>query len=276
MTPEQQPISQPQRIDRYVGQYAERAVGMVASEIRALFAVAARPEIVSLAGGSPYVAALPLDVVGDMIGQLIAGQGATALQYCTAQGDAGLRERICDVMALEEIRAHPDEVVVTVGSQQALDLMARIFIDPGDVVLVEAPSYVGALGAFASYQADVVHVAMDDDGLIPEALEEAIRRTTAAGRPAKFLYTVPNFHNPAGVTLAAGRRHRILDICSRAGPAGRRGQPVRPARFRRRADAARCGPTTPTGWCTWVRSPRPSPRASGSAGPSRRRPSGRS
>ena len=217
MTPEQQPLSQPQRIDRYVGQYAERAVGMVASEIRALFAVAARPEIVSLAGGSPYVAALPLDVVGDMIGQLIAGQGAIALQYCTAQGDAGLRERICDVMALEEIRAHPDEVVVTVGSQQALDLMARIFIDPGDVVLVEAPSYVGALGAFASYQADVVHVAMDDDGLIPEALEEAIRRTTAAGRRAKFLYTVPNYHNPAGVTLAAGRRHRILDICHRAG-----------------------------------------------------------
>src|SRR5580692_9819353 len=217
VTGEQQPISQPQRIDRYVGQYADRAVGMVASEIRALFAVAARPEIVSLAGGSPYVAALPLDVVGEMIGQLITNHGATALQYCTAQGDSGLRERICDVMALEQIRAHPDEVVVTVGSQQALDLLARIFIDPGDVVLVEAPSYVGALGAFAAYQADVVHVAMDDDGLVPEALEEAIRRTAAAGRRAKFLYTVPNFHNPAGVTLAAGRRHRILDICNRAG-----------------------------------------------------------
>ena len=217
MTPGQQPVSQPQRIDRYVGQYAERAVGMVASEIRALFAVAARPEIVSLAGGSPYVSALPLDVVGGMIGQLIASQGATALQYCTAQGDAGLRERICDVMALEQIRAHPDEVVVTVGSQQALDLMARIFIDPGDVVLVEAPSYVGALSAFASYQADVVHVAMDDDGLVPEALEEAISRVATTGRRAKFLYTVPNFHNPAGVTLAAGRRHRILDICHRAG-----------------------------------------------------------
>jgi 2-aminoadipate transaminase len=213
----EQPMSQPQRIDRYVGQYAERAVGMVASEIRALFAVAARPEIVSLAGGSPYVSALPLDVVGDMIGRLITDQGATALQYCTAQGDAGLRERVCDVMAPEQIRAHPDEIVVTVGSQQALDLLTRIFVDPGDVVLVEAPSYVGALGAFASYQADVVHVAMDDDGLIPEALEEAIRRTAAAGRRAKFLYTVPNFQNPAGVTLAAGRRHRILDICRRAG-----------------------------------------------------------
>jgi DNA-binding transcriptional MocR family regulator len=217
VTGEQQSASQPQRIDRYVGQYAARAVDMVASEIRALFAVAARPEIVSLAGGSPYVAALPLDVVGEMIGQLIANHGATALQYCTAQGDAGLRERICDVMALEQIRAHPDEVVVTVGSQQALDLLTRIFIDPGDVILVEAPSYVGALGAFAAYQANVVHVPMDDDGLIPEALEEAIERTAAAGKRAKFLYTVPNFQNPAGVSLAVGRRHRILDICRRAG-----------------------------------------------------------
>ena len=217
MTGEQQTPAQPQRIDPYIGQYAERAVGMVASEIRALFAVAARPEIVSLAGGSPNVSALPLDAVGDMIGQLITSHGDTALQYCTAQGDAGLRERICDVMALEEIQAHPDEIVITVGSQQALDLLTRIFIDPGDVILAEAPSYVGALGAFASYQARVVHVAMDEDGLIPAALEEAIQRTAAAGRRAKFLYTVPNFHNPAGVTLAAERRHRILQICQRAG-----------------------------------------------------------
>ena len=217
MTADEQPASQRQRIDPYVGQYAERAVGMVASEIRALFAVAARPEIVSLAGGSPYVAALPLDAVGGMIGRLVADRGDSALQYCTAQGDAGLRERICDVMALEQVRAHPDEIVVTVGSQQALDLLARIFIDPGDVILAEAPSYVGALGAFASYQAAVVHVAMDSDGLIPAALEEAIRRAAAGGRRAKFLYTVPNFHNPAGVTLAAGRRPQILDICRRAG-----------------------------------------------------------
>ena len=217
MTAEAQPASQRQRIDPYVGQYAERAVGMVASEIRALFAVAARPEIVSLAGGSPYLAALPLDAVGSMIGRLIADHGEVALQYCTAQGDAGLRERICDVMALEQVRAHPDEIVVTVGSQQALDLLARIFIDPGDVILAEAPSYVGALGAFASYQAAVVHVAMDEHGLIPAALDEAIRRTAAAGRRAKFLYTVPNFHNPAGVTLAAARRPQILDICQRAG-----------------------------------------------------------
>jgi DNA-binding transcriptional MocR family regulator len=205
------------RIDPYFDQYAERARGMVASEIRALFAVTARPEIVSLAGGSPYVSALPLDAVGEMVGRLVAEQGATALQYCTAQGDAGLREKICEVMSLEGIRAHPDDVVVTVGSQQALDLITRIFVDPGDVILAEAPSYVGALGSFAAYQADVVHVAMDEHGLIPEALEQAIARVTASGRRIKFLYTVPNHHNPAGVTLSAERRPRILQICQSAG-----------------------------------------------------------
>jgi DNA-binding transcriptional MocR family regulator len=190
---------------------------MVASEIRALFAVASRPEIVSLAGGTPYVAALPLDAVGAMVSDLVSVQGTQALQYCTAQGDEGLRERICEIMSLEDIQADPDDVIVTVGSQQALDLLSRIFLDPGDVVLAEAPSYVGALGAFAAYQANVVHVPMDDDGLIPEALSETIARVAASGRPMKFLYTVPNFHNPAGVTLSASRRSEVLAICQRAG-----------------------------------------------------------
>ena len=205
------------RIDPYAGQYAHRARGMVASEIRALFAVASRPEIVSLAGGSPFVSALPLDAVGEMVGRLIASHGKDALQYCTAQGDMTLREQICEVMSLEGIRAHPDEVVVTVGSQQALDLITRIFVDPGDVVLAEAPSYVGALGAFAAYQAEVVHVAMDESGIVPEALAAAIDRLAAAGRRVKFLYTVPSFHNPAGVTMAASRRLEVLRICEQAG-----------------------------------------------------------
>ena len=204
------------RIDPFAPNYASGARAMVASEIRALFAEAARPEVISLAGGMPCVSALPLDVIGDMAGQLIGGRGSAALQYCTAEGDPGLREMICEVMKLEGIRAHPDDVVVTAGSQQALDLVARIFIDPGDVVLAEGPSYIGALGVFAAYQAEVIHVPMDNDGLIPEALEEAIRRLAAVGRRAKFLYTVPNFHNPAGVTLSAPRRGRILDICASA------------------------------------------------------------
>ena len=106
---------------------------MVASEIRALFAVAARPEIVSLAGGSPYVSALPLDVVGGMIGQLVADHGEQALQYCTAQGDVGLRERICDVMALEEIRAHPTRSWSPWAPSRPSTCSTRIFVDPGDV-----------------------------------------------------------------------------------------------------------------------------------------------
>jgi len=104
-------------------------------------------------------------------------------------------------------------VVTSTGSQQALDFVAKLFLDPGDVVLAEAPSYVGAMGVFRSYQASVVHVAMDDDGLIPEALRQTIAHLRGQGRRIKFLYTIPNFHNPAGVTLSADRRPEILEIC---------------------------------------------------------------
>jgi DNA-binding transcriptional MocR family regulator len=190
---------------------------MVASEIRALFAVASRPEVVSLAGGMPNISGLPLDVVGAAVSHVVERNAAGALQYGSGQGDPTLREQICEVMSLEGIEAHPDDVVVTVGSQQALDLVARVFCDPGDVVLCEAPSYVGALGVFRSFQCEVVHVAMDEDGLVPERLEEAISAAKAAGKPIKFLYTIPNFHNPAGVSLSADRRPRVLEICRTAG-----------------------------------------------------------
>ena len=201
------------RLDSYVDRYAARTKGMTASEIRALFAVASRPEVVSLAGGMPNISGLPLDVVGEAIGDLIATNGPVALQYGSGQGDPTLREQITDVMRLEGIDAHPDDVVVTVGSQQAVDLVTRIFCDPGDVVLCEAPSYVGALGVFKSFQCDVVHIEMDAGGLVPEALRQAIVAVKAAGKTIKFLYTIPNFHNPAGVTQSAKRRLEILDIC---------------------------------------------------------------
>ncbi len=188
----------------------------VASEIRALFAVASRPEVVSLAGGMPNIAALPLDAVA--AGGARPGRRARRRRCSTAPARATPRcaSRSATVMALEGISAHADDVVVTVGSQQALDLVTRIFCDPGDVVLAEAPSYVGALGVFRAYQADVVHVAMDADGLAPEALDATLDR--AARRRAhasKLLYTVPNFHNPAGVTLSLERRPQVLEIASR-------------------------------------------------------------
>lgn len=211
------PPDQHVSLDPYVERYAARTLGMRASEIRALFAVANRPEVVSLAGGMPFTAALPLDSVGDMVGTLLHTAGAAALQYTGGQGDPVLREQIVAVMALEGITASPDDVVVTVGSQQALDLVARVFLDPGDVVLAEAPSYVGALGTFASAQAEVVHVQMDADGLIPAALREALAALTAQGKQPKLLYTVPNYHNPAGTSLAVERRDEILAIAQGAG-----------------------------------------------------------
>jgi DNA-binding transcriptional MocR family regulator len=210
-------ISGGSRLDPYVDRYAERTHGMTTSEIRALFAVANRPEIISMGGGSPFVSALPLDSIAEMTAKLIAERGAQALQYMGGQGDPRLRELICGVMALEGISASPDDVVVTVGSQQALDVVSRIFLDPGDVVIAEAPSYVGALGTFAQYQAEVVHVTMDDAGLVPAALQEAIAQVASSGRRAKFLYTVPNYHNPAGITLAEERRDEIIAICAEAG-----------------------------------------------------------
>jgi DNA-binding transcriptional MocR family regulator len=208
-------------LDDYTDRYAQRVRGMTASEIRALFAVASRPEVVSLAGGAPYVSALPLDAVGEMLARLAVDHGATSLQYGIGQGTPELRERICEVMALSgidgDLGASPEDVVVTVGGQQAIDLLARLFLDPGDVVLAEGPTYVGALGAFQAAQARVVHVTMDDDGLVPEALEQAIADVAAAGRRAKFLYTIPTYQNPAGVTLSEPRRERVLEICERAG-----------------------------------------------------------
>jgi len=204
------------RLDTYVDRYAARTKGMTASEIRALFAVASRPEVVSLAGGMPNISGLPLDVVGGAIHDLVDERGAVAMQYGSGQGDPRLREQICEVMALEGIDAHPDDVVVTVGSQQAVDLVTRIFCDPGDVVICEAPSYVGALGVFRAYECEVVHTAMDAEGLVPEALAETIARVQAAGKRVKFVYTIPNFHNPAGVTLSPSRRTEILRVCREA------------------------------------------------------------
>ena len=212
------PRTQPgTRLDPWVDAYAARTRGLTASQVRALFAVASRPEVVSLAGGMPFVSALPLDQLADTVARLLRERGHQALQYGSGQGDPVLREQILDVMAPAGITAHPDDIVVTAGSQMALDLVVRVFCDPGDVVLVEAPTYVTALGVFSSYQCDVVHVPMDDEGLRPDALREAIAAVRASGRRIKLLYTIPSFHNPGGVTQGPARRAEILEIARREG-----------------------------------------------------------
>ncbi len=202
-------------VDPHLSRYASRANGMTASEIRALFAVASRPEVVSLAGGMPDVSVLDFPTVGEVAAQVFLTNGATALQYGGGQGTPALREQLTQVLQAEAISARADDLVVTAGGQQALDLLARLFINAGDVVLAEGPSYVGALSAFGQYEPEIVHVPMDADGLIPEALSDRLDQLAAQGRRAKMLYTIPNHQNPAGVSLSTDRRHALLALAER-------------------------------------------------------------
>ena len=203
------------RLDPYVTRYARRAAGMSASEIRALFSVASRPEIVSLAGGMPYTAALDLEAVADLTARLLRDDGAAALQYGGGQGSPELRERLCEVMAAEGVAASAEDLVVTTGGQQGLDLVGKLLLDPGDLLLAEGPSYVGALSAFSTYEAEVVHLQMDDDGLDPAMVDEEVTRLAGQGRAPKLLYTVPCHQNPAGVSLSEERRERLAEVVTR-------------------------------------------------------------
>ncbi|MFM5905941.1 MAG: PLP-dependent aminotransferase family protein [Micrococcales bacterium] len=211
----QEPQTQANNLDNWLDAYAARANTLSASEVRALFAVVSRPEVVSLAGGMPYVSALPQELLQKSYESLMAKRGNLALQYGSGQGDLALREQIRELMALEGISSSVEDIVVTTGSQHGLDLLSGLFLDEGDVVLAEAPSYVGALGIFHHYEAHVEHVYTDDDGMSPDALQESVDRLKEQGRKIKFLYLVPNFGNPSGVTLTQERRQRILEICKR-------------------------------------------------------------
>jgi DNA-binding transcriptional MocR family regulator len=199
-------------IDRFVDLYARRTGGMSASEVRALFAVASNPEVVSLAGGMPFVQALPTEELRQVVREVLDEHGSSALQYGGGQGLLSLRERLSSLMAEEGVRADPDDVVVTTGAQQALDLVGKIFIDPGDLIAVEAPAYVGALTAFSAYEPRYLQIDVDEDGMVVDQLEQALIR----GERPKFVYTCPNFGNPAGVTLSYGRREQLSALCREA------------------------------------------------------------
>ncbi len=195
--------------DAFAERYAARIAGMTVSEVRALFAVAARPEVISLAGGMPFVQALPSDEVLRVVSEVVAERATVALQYGAGSGQEGLKVRLAELMAEQGIEADPADVLVTVGAQQALDLVGKLFIDPGDPIAVEAPSYVGALSAFSVYEPRYLQVPLDEHGLRVDELEDALR---GGARPS-FLYVCPNYHNPAGVTLSTDRRNRLVEVC---------------------------------------------------------------
>ena len=203
--------------DSWKHAYAARAANLSVSEVRALFAVVSRPEVVSLAGGMPDVSALDKNLIEQAFNSMMARRGDYALQYGGGQGDLRLREQIQEIMELDGVHGSVEDIMITTGSQHALELLADLFLDAGDVVLVEAPSYVGAVGIFRHKEAHIEHVFTDDDGISPEALAEAADRLSAQGKKIKLLYLVPNFANPSGVTLSAERRQQVLQVCKERG-----------------------------------------------------------
>lgn len=192
--------------------YSAGARVMSRSLIRELLKLTQAKNIISFAGGLPDPATFPVEELKAITLAVLEREPQRALQYGPTEGDARLRGELVKWMAKDGIRATADQVLITIGSQQGLDLIGRVFLDPGDIVLVERPSYMAALQVFRSYRAEMVGVELDDDGLRPDRLEETLARLERSGRRAKLLYVVPDFQNPSGVTLAAGRREQVLAL----------------------------------------------------------------
>lgn len=197
---------------RYDVRFASRASGIVSSVMRDLMSLSERPEIISLAGGFPNTESFRRATFDEVTQVVARDHLAAALQYGPTEGLAELRELIVDIMAHEGARAGVEDIMVTSGGQQAIDLSIRTFVNPGDTILAEGPTYPGAVPSFTTYEARVEHIPLDDDGLRVDLVEEALARLAAEGRPPKLLYTIPSFHNPGGVTMSLERRERLIEI----------------------------------------------------------------
>jgi 2-aminoadipate transaminase len=182
------------------------------STIRELLKLAGRGNVVSFAGGLPDPETFPVDELRAIADEVLRTDAARALQYGTTEGDPGLREQLGAWMAKDGITAPADDILITTGSQQALDLVGRVFLEPGDVIVCELPSYLGGLQAFRAYQVEMVGVRQDDEGMEPGALAEALRRLARGGRRPKFIYVVPDFQNPSGITWTRERRERLIAL----------------------------------------------------------------
>jgi 2-aminoadipate transaminase len=203
--------------DNWSELYAKRIGRLRASEVRQLLAVTARPDIISFAGGLPDTKAFPVQHIVEATRYVMEENGHIALQYGPSEGHTGLKEKIVELMGEEGIEAEPDDLIITDGAQQALDLIGKVFISAGDTIVIEAPSYVGALQAFSTYEPSYVTIPLDEQGLKTSLLAEQLEKLAQAGRKVKFLYLVPNFHNPVGVTLSEKRRHEVLKLAEKYG-----------------------------------------------------------
>ncbi len=199
-------------LERYAGLFAKRTGVMRSSAMRDLMAITARPEVISLAGGLPDTSTFPPESFAAQMTRIAQESSAEALQYGPTEGFEETKECIAQVMAAEGMQVDTDDLIVTTGGQQAIDLIAKTLVDPGDPVICEAPTYPGAVPVFCSYEAEVIQIETDEAGMRIELLEQTLERLAAEGRRPKFIYSVPTFQNPAGVTLSGDRRRRLVEL----------------------------------------------------------------
>ena len=199
-------------LERYAGLFAKRTRVMRSSAMRDLMAITARPEVISLAGGLPDTSTFPAESFAAQMTRIAHESSAEALQYGPTEGFEETKVCIAEVMAAEGMAPDTDDLVVTTGGQQAIDLITKTLVDPGDTVVCEAPTYPGAVPTFCSYEADVHQVSTDDEGMRIDQLEELVAALARDGRRPKFVYSVPSFQNPAGVTLSLERRRRLVEL----------------------------------------------------------------
>jgi len=190
---------------------------MRASDIREILKVTAQPDVISLAGGLPAPELFPIDEYRRAFEWILEADGAQALQYGPSEGYLPLRTLLAERLCRFGMRSAPEDLLITNGSQQALDLMGKIFLNPGDAVLVETPTYLGALQAFNQYQATYAIVPMDDDGMRVDEVERLLAGRRSGGPRIKFIYALPNFQNPTGRSMSLERRQRLVELASHYG-----------------------------------------------------------
>jgi len=191
--------------------YARRTEQIRSSAIREILKLTQAPDVISFAGGLPAPESFPIEAIRDAADHVLTEIGAKALQYYPTEGYSQLREMICDLIAEQGVQLSLENVLITSGSQQALDLLGKVFINRGDHILVESPSYLGALQAFNAYGVEYISVPFDDEGMRADALAEALRSGP------KFIYLIPNFQNPTGITMSLKRRKEIIELAERFG-----------------------------------------------------------
>ena len=196
------------------GFFSERTEGMKGSEIREFFKLTEQPEVISFAGGFPCPKCFPREELARALGELVIKEGASALQYGPTEGNYQLRLYLAQKMNRVGVNTELDNIIITNGSQQGLDLIGKVLLDPHDLVIAEEPGYVGGLGAITNYQGEILSIPVDEEGLCTELLEEKLSNMSDVSR-IKFAYVVPSFQNPTGVSMSLRRRRHLLELAGR-------------------------------------------------------------